>query len=343
MSAPKSMAASVAVHRPTAASAAVSVIVTVYNEVGTVASLLESLQAQTRPPDEVVVVDGGSTDGTAEVLRRSDCPNLTVREAPGANISRGRNLAVQAASHDIIACTDAGVRLEPDWLAQLLAPFRSETPPDVVCGFFLPDPQSTFERAMGATILPEWRDIDPISFLPSSRSVAFTREAWQRSGGYPEWLDYCEDVVLDLRLRQAGMRFAYAPGAIAHFRPRSSLTAFCQQYYRYARGDGKAGLWGRRHFIRYVTYGLAPIALFAGFWYNLLWLLLAAAGLAYLYHPYRRLGRWLSNLSLLQKLQAALWVPVIRLAGDVAKMAGYPAGLHWRRKHCPPVWDEESR
>jgi glycosyltransferase involved in cell wall biosynthesis len=320
----------------------VSVIVTVFNEANSIEGLMQSLTAQTRPPDEIVVVDGGSTDGTVDILRRLGIASLVVREKSGANISQGRNLAIQSASHEVIACTDAGVRLDPDWLAQLAAPFASTAPPEVVCGFFLADPQSCFERALGAATLPDWKDIDPAHFLPSSRSVAFSRSAWRKVGGYPEWLDYCEDVVFDLRLRRAGVRFGYAPQALAHFRPRATLAAFHRQYYRYARGDGKAGLWQRRHAIRYGTYALAPIALLAGFWYNLLWLLLLGAAVAYVYHPYRRLCRWLGGMPVQEVVRATLWVPVIRLVGDVAKMAGYPAGCRWRREHRPPAWDEQD-
>jgi hypothetical protein len=55
--------------------------------------------------------------------------------------------------------------------------------------------------------------------------------------------------------------------------------------------------------------------------------------------PWRRLARARSDLSFTQRLQAALWVPVIRLAGDVAKMCGYPAGAVWRWRHRAQVPD----
>ena len=48
------------------------------------------------------------------------------------------------------------------------------------------------------TTLPDQTDIDPARFLPSSRSVAFRREVFDRTGGYPEWLDYCEDLLFDM-------------------------------------------------------------------------------------------------------------------------------------------------
>lgn len=313
----------------------VSVIVTVKNEERSIADLLESLLSQTVPPAEVVVVDGGSTDGTVHLVESYAGRGVPVRVLclPGANISKGRNAAIAAAQNEVVASTDAGVRLEPQWLEELARPFASADPPDVVCGFFRADPRSVFEAVLGASTLPHMREIDPSTFLPSSRSVAFRRSAWQRAGGYPEWLDYCEDVILDLRLRELGCKFAFAPHALVHFRPRPNLRAFFVQYYRYARGDGKAGLFAKRHLVRYVAYGVGPLAFLAGIWYKLAWLPLAVAAAAYLCTPYRRLLSSLPGASVSDKAMALALVPVVRLVGDVAKMVGYPVGLRWRWRH----------
>jgi glycosyltransferase involved in cell wall biosynthesis len=241
-----------------------TVIATVLNEAGSISGLLESLAHQTRRPDAVIIVDGGSTDGTVDVLCEWESAGrlpLRVIEAPGANISRGRNIAISAAETEIIAGTDAGTQLSPDWLENLMAPFEQDPPPDVVAGFFVADSQTVFETALGATTLPVIDDVNPNRFLPSSRSIAFRRSVWQDLGGYPEWLDFCEDLLFDLWLREDGYRIAFAPDAIAHFRPRRSLREFFWQYYRYARGDGKADLWPMRHVIRYGTYLIAVPAL----------------------------------------------------------------------------------
>jgi len=170
----------------------------------------------------------------------------------------------------------------------------------------------------------------------TSRSVAYTKAAWARVGGYPEWLDYCEDVLFDLNLRAAGYRFAFAPAALAHFRPRGNLPAFFWQYYRYARGDGKAGLWPRRHLLRYASYICGALALVLGFWYKVAWLVGLLAGLAYFYQPYRRLLPALGHCGLGDRLSAVLLVPVIRLVGDCAKMMGYPVGVRWRWRRGIP-------
>lgn len=309
---------------------AVSVVVTVRNEESTVDDLIGSLLAQSRQPDEIVISDGGSTDLTVAIVEGWIARGAPIRllPCPGANIAAGRNRAIEAAAGDVIACTDAGTRLDPRWLEKITAPFHDGY--DVAMGFFHAAPQSLFERALAATTLPQADEIDPEKFIPSSRSIAFTRDAWARVGGYPEWLDYCEDVVFDLNLRNAGLHFAWVPDAVVYYRPRASLRAFARQYYLYARGDGKANLWPRRHAIRYLTYILAPLASVVGFWYKRLWLAAALGAGIYLFVPYRRLARDLDNLTPGERLLAVALVPLLRATGDVAKMLGYPAGVAWR-------------
>jgi glycosyltransferase involved in cell wall biosynthesis len=323
----------------------VSVIVTVLNEAESLSDLFDSLAAQTRQPNEVIIVDGGSVDGTVNLLRaeqaRARFP-LTILERPGTNISQGRNAAIAAAHGEIIAATDGGVRLASTWLERLVAPLEERTreAPAVVAGFFRPGPQTLFEAAMGATVLPELRDVDPDRFLPSSRSVAFLKSAASAVGGYPEWLDYCEDLVFDLRLRDRFGPFVFAPGALVYFRPREGLRAFFQQYYRYARGDGKADLWRLRHLIRYLTYLVViPVIGLLGRRRGRCWWALYLVSIPGMFlTPLRRLRTLWRHQGTVDRLKMALWIPVIRITGDAAKMIGYPVGLWWRWRHKPPRW-----
>ncbi|MHB0874674.1 MAG: glycosyltransferase [Anaerolineae bacterium] len=312
----------------------ISLVATVRNEAATLAGWLASIEAQSRLPDEVVLVDGGSSDGTAAMLRRwgegQPFP-VHVHEAPGANISHGRNLAIELAAGPIIAVTDAGTSLTPRWLEALTAPFAGADAPDVVAGVFRGQAEGAFQTAMSATVLPLPEEVSEGRFLPSSRSVAFLKQAWADVGGYPEWAIYCEDLLFDMALLAAGKRMVLAREALVHFAPRRSLPAFWRQYRNYAMGDGQTNLFLKRHLARYGTYfGLLPalalLATRAPRWSLLAGLLGAAV---YLRHPYARLLKLTAGWSLKPRLRAAAWVPVIRVWGDFAKMAGYPLGL-WR-------------
>jgi glycosyltransferase involved in cell wall biosynthesis len=310
----------------------ISVILTVLNEAEAIAAVLDSLCEQTLAPDEVVVADGGSSDGTVAILERySGRLPLRVLAAPGSNISQGRNIAIRAASGDLIAVTDAGVICGPEWLARLTSPF-AEPGVMAVGGFFRSDPRTLAELAIGATVMPDPGDINPATYLPSSRSAAFRREVWEAVGGYPEWLDFSEDVVFDLAVRKRYGPFVYVPEALVAFRPRGSLAALARQYYLYARGDGKANLFPRLHAIRYFTYlVVAPLLVYTAVAVNpWLWLVGALAGLAYLRRPLRRLWPRLGALAPLDRVRALVYLPLVRLVGDVAKMVGYPVGVSWR-------------
>lgn len=313
----------------------VSVIVTVKNEGEAIRPLLDSLIQQSRLPDEVVICDGGSSDNTLEVLAeyKSWLP-MRLLVVPGANISTGRNRAIAAASGDIIAATDAGVVLAPYWLEDIVQPIESGQTA-VASGWFEADPYTDFEVVMGATVLPDRDDINPAKFLPSSRSVAFLKSAWSDVGGYPEWLDYSEDLVFDVALREKYGEFPFVETAVAYFRPRSSLRSYFKQYYNYARGDGKANLWPLRHLIRYATYLIALPFILRLVWREKLsgWLLLFSGVGLYCRRPGQRLWANTWGWRPPSRLRAFGLIPIIRLVGDVAKMLGYPMGLLWRWQH----------
>lgn len=308
----------------------VSIVCTVRDEADNIAALLDSMLAQTRPADEIVVNDCGSRDATPAIVARYIAAGHRIRlVAGGHNIPSGRNNAIAQADSPIIACTDAGLTLDPRWLERIIAPIECGAA-DLVGGFFRPEPRSLFELVLGATNYREPQEIDAATFLPFGKSVAFRKAAWVRAGGYPEWASHCEDILFDQALRRDGARLAFAPDALVLFRPRGSLHAFARQYFLYARGDGLANLWPHRSIIRYVIYsGAAALLLGAR---RRPWLLALAlpGALAYTRAPLRRLRARAPALSARELLAAAALIPTIRLAGDLAKMLGYPVGV-WRR------------
>ena len=323
----------------------ISLIATVLNEGDNIHHLFDSIRAQTRPPDEIVIVDGGSSDDTLAIMQRlrraaaaAPFRRRWLQHQPGAQPRHRRGARGDHRRHRC-RC----LRLDEGWLEKITAPLLADADLKVVGGFFLADPQSAFEAALGATTLPLAREIDGATFLPSSRSIAFRKAAADAIGGYPVWLDFCEDLVFDLRLRAQGGPFAFAPEALVYFRPRQRLRQFFRQYYFYARGDGKANLWPRRHLIRYLTYfALTPAIFIAGaLIHPVIWLLYLIGAADYLNLPYRRLPtvmRRAPDRSWIAWLYCLALIPLIRFTGDLAKMIGYPVGWRWRLTQRPPDW-----
>jgi GT2 family glycosyltransferase len=312
----------------------VSLIATLKNEAGSVRPFLDGLLAQTRTPDEIVLVDGGSTDGTIEAITRISAESrVPVRlfEAPGTNIAEGRNVAIGEALHEVVAVTDAGTRPEADWLEKLVAPLEEDETLGVASGFFLPGGASWRQRVLAIAITPQRQEIDPRSFLPSSRSVAFRRAWWTQVGGYPEWLQHCEDLVFDLELRRAGAPFVFVPDSIVVWDARPGLRSFARQYFNYARGDGHANLWPKRHLLRYLAYGLGLLIAVRGTRRRLIEGVLMLGWIGYQAKFLQRLLRIRPSPEVAKQLLAFAYVPVIVTVGDVAKMVGYAVGT-WERR-----------
>ena len=303
----------------------VAVCATVLNEARDAKALADSLRSQVPAPDELVIVDGGSTDGTSEILRDAlaGMAGAQIIEAPGANIAAGRNLAVRATKSELIAFTDAGITRAPDWLGALVDAVEQAPQAAGAFGYILAAPARTVEVAIGAVGLPLADEIDPAQYPPSSGSVLMRRRWLDHVGGYPEWLDYGEDLWLDRMVWSEGGWFVHAPGADVWNRPRSNLSAFFRQYYRYGSGDGRAGMLGKRHAARFAAYALVLRLARRPTWTGTALLLLLG---------YRYVRRPIARARHLQRGRSAApaLVPMVRVLGDVAKMLGYAAGC-WRR------------
>jgi len=315
---------------------AAAVVATVLNEGKHLSAWLMGLESQTVHPSEVIIVDGGSQDDTLHQLRAWSPPfEVRIIAAPGTSISEGRNAAIAAVSSEVVAVTDAGTVATSDWLERLIEPF-AEPAVDVVAGGFRPVLDSRWQRALAAATLPDMEELSGARILPSSRSVAVRRRWLDMGYQYPEWLDYCEDLVWDLQLQRAGARFVFVPDAVVTFAPRASLAGYARQYFRYARGDGRAGLWRQRHVVRYATYAAM---LFVIWRRKPLELVLALVlGTGYAMPVVRRAWRrervaGHPTGSFVKVAGAAI---LLRACGDVAKMAGYPVGLAWRVRRYGP-------
>jgi glycosyltransferase involved in cell wall biosynthesis len=265
----------------------VSVIATVRNERKTIAAFLDSLLSQSYQPDEIVIVDGASTDGTLDILQDYAARHAIRVISQPCNIAQGRNLGITRASGSHLAVTDAGCRVTPNWLEELVACFADNPDVEVVAGNFRFETHTPFEEAVVlATFPPNRDDSEAARYYPSSRSVAFTKAAWERAGGYPEWLYAAEDTLFNIRLRQLGCSFVFCRDAIVHWRPRETWRALAKQRINFARGNARVGIGTHGYLLNLKIHGLILLSLLTALWHG--WLALPAIAV-FLWHLHRHL------------------------------------------------------
>ena len=202
----------------------VAVVATVRDEVASIEGMVSALVAGSRRPDEIVITDAGSTDGTWEELQRLAPmhPILKPFQVAG-NRSVGRNLAINHATSDVIACIDGGCTPHQGWLAALTAPFEEGA--SWVGGFYRPASDSRRVVCIGLTMVFVLEEALEGGFLPSARSMAFTKSAFSKAGGFPEDLEVSEDTAFDEAMERAGFTFVFRPDAIVDWVPRTGSAS----------------------------------------------------------------------------------------------------------------------
>jgi len=218
----------------------------VRDEEHSIRELLDSLLKQTRPPDEIVITDGGSVDATPQIIEdyiQRGAPVRLIR-AGAALPGRGRNLGAAAAQFEWLGFTDAGIRLENNWLKTLAERAAQDDAIDIVYGSWEPVTDTFFKECAAIAYVPPPSPRDGIVARPRFiASSLMRREAWEQVGGFPEDLRSAEDLVFMNRLEAAGYRAAFEPRARVHWNLRPSLEATFQRFLVYSRNNIRAGLW----------------------------------------------------------------------------------------------------
>ncbi|MEO8581965.1 MAG: glycosyltransferase [Patescibacteria group bacterium] len=222
----------------------VTVVIPLLNEVLSLDALLHALMKQTLSPTEVILVDGGSKDGSIEKIQEWQQKklsfNLVLLEKLGANRSVARNFGIKEARTEVIALTDAGCKPKADWLEKLTTPFIDEERTEVVAGFYDPAPQNWWEDVLADyTCTRDW-NFQPNTFLPSSRSLAITKTIWHKVGGYPEHLNTCEDLIFAEKLKNKSKHWQVVKEAQVIWNQPHNLSELSQKIFGYATGDLQA-------------------------------------------------------------------------------------------------------
>jgi len=319
----------------------ISLVIPVRDEAATIQALLASIAVQTRRPDEVVFVDGGSRDQTVALLRQAATRDSSIQviEAGEATPGRGRNIGIAAATHDWIALTDAGIRLEPQWLQRLAEAAERNPELEVVFGNYEPEIDHFIARC-GSLLYVQRRIKRPTGWMrgPFIASSLIRRSVWKRLGGFPD-LRATEDTIFMERVLAEDCRVSWSPEAVVWWQPPRTLAATWRRFVVFSR----INVWAGRQ--RYWHYGMARFYLASlvfvllGFIHSWWWLCVPVA--AALARVAKNIWERRGERGLWWALNPAQFLGVAAILGliDVATTVGWIQAL-WRKPQ--PVSAEVS-
>jgi len=225
----------------------VSVIVPSRNEVHNLPRVLAMIAGQSRRPDEVVIADGMSEDGSRELLAAHAHGDLPVRvvDNPDRIVPSGLNVALAAATGDIVARMDTHADYAPDYLERVVGFLQEHPEVAAVGGAMETAGRGPWGRAIAATLSRPFGlggarhrvggAPGPIQHVFSG---AYRRQALLDAGAWDERLAANEDFEADLRVTATGGVIWLEPSARTTWYVRESLPALAQQMWRYGYYKG---------------------------------------------------------------------------------------------------------
>lgn len=250
----------------------VSLVIPVYNESATVGKLIATIDEQTYPPTEVILVDGGSTDNTVELINKAAAGKEKYRviEAGRAMPGKGRNIGAANAKYDWIAFTDAGIKLDQRWLENLVMKKEEDSNAAVVYGGFSPQVSKLFDKCAAISYVPPMQE--GRIRTKSIASCLMKKEVWEKTGGFPDWRA-AEDLALIEKAEEIGFKDIEAPAALVTWQLQPDLASTFRKFKLYSCYNVWAGRQGQWHYGIARQYLVVLAFLLLGIFHKWYWLL----------------------------------------------------------------------
>lgn len=218
-----------------------SIATPVWNEEDGIIAFLESIQAQTLKPDEVILTDGESTDNTVRFIEKFAAHadfDITVIREKRIPIATGRNLAIKKARNEIIVMADAGTVLDKNYCLNLVSCFKKYGNPELVGGIWLPITASENTAAF----IPNWNTMDWKQWLTSTRTMAIRKSLIKKAGYFPEHIFYGDDTLFGVKYRRISKKWVFNKKAVTYWDAPVSKEQYIKTSRNYGKGDGENGL-----------------------------------------------------------------------------------------------------
>ena len=228
----------------------VSVVIPMLDERDHIDACLDAFAAQTHPTArmELLVVDGGSTDGSRERVqeRATDEPWIRLVENPARLASAAFNRGVEAARGEVVCLFSSHGVPSPTYLERSVAALQASGAAGVG-GRYLHMGTDRSSRAIGRAMVSPFGMASPHRFSDRPTEVdtishpAYLRSALLEVGPFDETLLRNSDYELNWRLREQGQRLVFDPSVESVYRPRPSLSALARQFWHYGRWKARVG------------------------------------------------------------------------------------------------------
>ncbi len=220
-----------------------TVVVPVYNEEDNILKTLDSFSKQTILPGEIIIVDGGSTDKTVDMIKNYQINNKQIKiillETDYRNIGKQRNKGIMVSKNEIISLCDTGCIYDTNYFSNVVSYFSDNNNVDLVAAKYI----AYSNNVIGNEFIPSWTELDLDEYLPGGASMTIRKSIAVACGLFPEYLQNTgEDTYFSFMYRRKSDIWIFSDNSLLYWEIPKNKQEAKEKKEKYGYGDGLNGL-----------------------------------------------------------------------------------------------------
>ena len=217
-----------------------TIITPVFNEEHNIIDVLQSIESQTLPPDQVIIIDAESTDNTLkniEKYKKSSKLHIDIITSSKRNIGYQRNLGITKSRNNLIVNADAGTCLDKNYALNMIGPFAENKNLDLVSGIHYP--KNIYPWSVHFSSEARFYSLNA-----SGACLAYKRDMALKAGGYPEYMTYAgEDTLFCYRYKKLSSYWMFNKKAFILWEHPTTFKNAQTKVMNYMMANFEIGLW----------------------------------------------------------------------------------------------------